>query len=54
MRIAEKFGLKKGDAFSISPFGTDDVYNLVVAGLFRNVSENVVITDKYAAKTGIP
>ena len=54
MRIAEKFGLKKGDSFSVSPFGTDDVYNLVVAGLFRSVSENVVITDKYAAKTGIP
>ena len=54
MRLAEKFGLKKGDSFSVSPFGTDDVYNLVVAGLFRSVSENVVITDKYAAKTGIP
>lgn len=54
MRIAEKFGLKKGDSFSVSPFGTDDVYNLVVAGLFRSVSENIVITDKYAAKTGIP
>lgn len=54
MRIAEKFGLKKGDSFSVSPFGTDDVYHLVVAGLFRSVSENVVITDKYAAKTGIP
>ena len=54
MRLAEKFGLKKGDSFSVSPFGTDDIYNLVVAGLFRSVSENVVITDKYAAKTGIP
>ena len=54
MRIAEKFGLKKGDSFSVSPFGTDDVYHLVVAGLFRSVSENIVITDKYAAKTGIP
>ncbi len=25
-----------------------------MAGLFRSVSENIVITDKYAAKTGIP
>lgn len=26
----------------------------MVAGLFRSVSENIVITDKYAAKAGIP
>lgn len=54
MRLAESFGLKKGDSITVSPFGTDDVYNLVVAGVFRSVSENIVITDKYAEKTGIP
>ncbi len=54
MRLAEKFGLKKGDSLSVSPFGTDDVYRLTVAGVFRSVSENIVITDKYAEKTGIP
>ncbi len=53
VRLSEQFGLKKGDAFKVSPFGTDDVYTLKVAGIFRSVSENVVISDKYADASGI-
>ncbi len=54
MRIAEQFGLKKGDSFEVSPFGTDDVYKLKVAGIFRSVSENIIISDKYADSLDIP
>lgn len=53
MRIAEKFGLKKGDMFSVSPFGTDETYDLKVSGVFRSVSENVIISDKYADRVGV-
>lgn len=53
MRIAEKFGLKAGDKFSVSPFGTDETYDLKVTGIFRSVSENVIITQKYADDLGI-
>lgn len=54
MRIAEQFGLKKGDSFEVSPFGTDDVYTLKVEGIFRSVSENIIISDKYADSLDIP
>lgn len=53
MRIAEQFGLKEGDSFEVSPFGTDDIYKLSVAKIFRSVSENIVISDTYADKIGI-
>ncbi len=54
MRLAEQFNLKAGDTFTVSPFGTDDVYKLKVAGIFRSVSENVVISDKYAEACNVP
>ena len=54
MRLGEKFGLHEGDTFTVSPFGTDDSYTLKVAGIFRSVSENVIITRAYADSLGIP
>lgn len=54
MRLAEKFGLHAGDTFTVSPFGTNDTYTLKVAGIFRSVSENIIISDTYAASLGIP
>ncbi len=54
MRLSEKFDLHIGDTFSVSPFGTDDIYTMKVAGVFRSVSENVIISDTYADSLGIP
>lgn len=54
MRLAEEFGLGVGDTFTVSPFGTSDTYKLKVAGIFRSVSENVIISDKYAAELSLP
>lgn len=54
MRLAEEFGLGIGDTFTVSPFGTSDTYKLKVAGIFRSVSENVIISDKYAAELNLP
>lgn len=54
MRIAEKYGLKEGDTFVISPYGSDEKYTLKVAGVIRSVSESIVITCGYADKLGVP
>lgn len=54
MRIAEEYGLKEGDTFVISPYGSDDRYTLRVAGIIRSVSEGIVITDGYADNIGVP
>lgn len=54
VRLSEEFGVKQGDYVSVSPFGTNDTYELKIAGIFRSVSENIVISDDYAAAVGIP
>lgn len=54
VRISEEFGLKAGDTFTVSPYGTDDKYTLKVAGICRGVAESIVISEKYAEKLGIP
>ena len=52
-RISEKFNLAKGDTFEISPYGSDKIYTMKVAGTIRSVSENIVISAEYAKKQGI-
>lgn len=53
-RLSDEFELEKGDKFTVSPYGSDDEYTLTVAGVTRSVSENIVITEKYAEKLNIP
>ncbi len=52
-RIADEYGLEKGDTFTVSPYGTDKEYKLKVGGITRSVSENIVISEKYADSKGI-
>lgn len=52
-RIADEFKLKKGDTFTVSPYGTDKEYELKVAGVIRSVSESIVVTDAYADENNI-
>lgn len=54
MRIADELDLSPGDTIKISPYGSDKKYEMKVAGVIRSVSENVVITPKYAEKLNIP
>lgn len=54
MRLAERFSLRPGDTLTVSPFGTDDTYTLRVAGIFRSVTENIVVSGKYADLLKIP
>lgn len=48
-RIADEFGLKKGDKFEISPYGSDKKYTLTVADVMRSTSESVAINTEYAS-----
>lgn len=52
-RLSDEFNLKKGDTVTISPYGSDDEYTLKISGIIRSVSENIVISPKYAEKAGI-
>ena len=52
-RLSDEFNLKKGDTVTISPYGSDDEYTLKISGIIRSVSENIVISPKYAEKSGI-
>ena len=54
LRLAEAYDLSPGDTFSVSPYGSDQVYTLKVAGLMRSVSENIVISSAYADALHIP
>ncbi len=52
-RLSDEFNLKKGDTVTISPYGSDDEYTLKINGIIRSVSENIVISPKYAEKLGL-
>ena len=52
-RIASEFGLKPGDEFTFSPYGSDLSYKVRVAGILSAMSESVVMTKAYAEKVGI-
>lgn len=52
-RLSDEFKLKKGDTVNISPYGSDDEYTLKISGIIRSVSENIVISPKYAEKLGL-
>lgn len=52
-RIADALNLSVGSVFKASRYGTDISYELKVAGITYSVSENIVVTDKFAEKTNI-
>lgn len=44
-----------GDTITIAPYGSDEKYDVTVAGYYRSpVTESVILTEKYAKETGIP
>ena len=53
-RIADANDLAAGDTVTVSPFGSDKTYTLRVAGVVRSISENIVMSNTYADKCGIP
>ena len=53
-RLADRLCVSIGDSFTVSPYGSNQKYNLKVAGVIRSVSENIVISSEYAEKINIP
>ena len=53
-RVAKENGLKTGDTLVLSPYGTDDHYEVKVAGELRTLGKSIVMTDAYADTVGIP
>lgn len=53
IRIADEYDLKPGDTITLSPYGTDEKYELKVSGIIRSVSESIVMTSGYADKCGV-
>lgn len=52
-RLADNAGI--GDTITISPYGSEEKYEVRVAGYYRSMmTESIVMTDKYAYETGIP
>lgn len=54
MRIADEFGLSKGDIITLSPYGSDKEYSVIVYGVIRSVSESIVMSTSCADVRGIP
>ncbi len=52
-RIADKFKLKKGDTITLKRYGSEEKYELKVAGVFRSTGENIIISPEYARVKGI-
>ena len=52
-RVAREFGLEPGDVLTVSPYGSDQHYDLAVAGTVRPMSDGIVMTKAYADKAGI-
>ena len=48
MRLADKYNIKAGGTISFSPFGSETIYKVKVAGVCRSLTESIVITKNYA------
>lgn len=53
VRIADECGLKAGDNFSVSPYGSDEEYTFRVAEIIRSVTESIVVSSDYAEKCSV-
>ncbi len=49
-RIAKKQGLKTGDSFTFSPFGSSESYTCKVSGIVRSLTESIVLSEESAEK----
>lgn len=54
LRLSEEFGLSEGDTFEISSYGSDQIYTLRVAGVYRSVSESIAVSASYAESLNLP
>lgn len=53
MRLKKDLNIKKGDKLTVSPFGSDEKYEITVEGFIRSLTESIVISPEYAGAAGI-
>ena len=53
MRVAKKYGIKKGDEVSFAPYGSDKTYTVRAVGFVRSMTESVIISADYAESIGV-
>ena len=46
--------MSEGDTFEISSYGSDQIYTLRVAGVYRSVSESIAVSASYAESLNLP
>jgi putative ABC transport system permease protein len=54
LRLAEEYGIEKGDTVTVSPYGSDEKYSVKIAGTFRSLSKSIALSKEYAEKLDIP
>lgn len=52
-RIADKYNLSKGDKLTVERYNSDDKYTFEIADIINNLTEGIIISPKYADKTGV-
>ncbi len=53
LRLADKLGLKAGDRLTVSPYGTDERYEIRVGGVNRSLYESISLSEEYARTLGL-
>lgn len=48
MRLAKEYGLKRGSKVTVSPYGTNEKYEIEVVGFNRSLTESISISEEYA------
>ena len=48
MRLAKEYGIKKGSIVTVSPYGTNEKYEIKVVGFNRSLTESISVSEAYA------
>ena len=52
-RLARDLGVKPGDTVTVEPYGTDESYEVLIAGINGSLTESISMSEKYAGSIGL-
>ena len=52
-RLARDLGVKPGDTVTVEPYGTDENYEVLIAGVNGSLTESISMSEKYAGSIGL-
>ena len=53
IRLADEFGVGPGDTVTVCPYGTDESYEIEIAGINRSLTESISLSKEYADSVGL-